>query len=228
MSSQSDLNTNQKPTEPAAAAQDASPTETVTGKKKKKGEPKSLKKEIMSWIYTILAAVLIACVIRAMLFEPIRVDGESMLNTLNNGEIVLVTKPEYLLGRYNRGDIVICRYPNRGAEATLRLGGALDLAIQSHTLFVKRLVALPGDTVEVRDRVLYVNGTAQDDSFIDFKPTSNYALRTLKTNEYFVMGDNRSNSHDSRASDVGPISSSMIVGHVRVVLWPLGSIRMLK
>jgi signal peptidase I len=216
MSTQTNLNTAKKP---------ADSTEAAPDKKKKKGEPKSLKKEIMSWIYTILAAVVIASVIRALLFEPIRVDGESMLNTLHNGEIVLVTKPEYLLGRYNRNDVVICRYPNRGSEATLRLGGALDLSLQSHTLFVKRLVALPGDTVEVRDQVLYINGEAQADSFITYKPNSNYPLRTLKTDEFFVMGDNRSNSHDSRASDVGPISSSMIVGHVRFVLWPISGIR---
>jgi len=181
----------------------------IPPRKNKNGEtPKrTVKQEIMSWILTFAVALAIALVIRTFFFEPVRVDGQSMSNTLLDGEIVLVTKPEYWSGNYQRGDIIICHYPGRGS-----------------TLFVKRLIALPGDTVEIKAGVVYVNGEPRDDSDIDPKVPfrGNYALRTLGEDEYFVLGDNRGNSNDSKY--VGPISSSMIVGHVRCLLYPFNKL----
>ena len=111
-----------------------------------------------------------------------------------------------------------------------------------YTIFVKRLVALPGDTVEITDGHLYVNGELVPDPEKMGSVPRDYAKRTLGEDEYFVVGDNRYNSHDSRdwngpgvegeggndgntANNVGPISKSMIVGRVREVIWPLGKIR---
>lgn len=190
-------------------------------KNKKEKEKKTLKQEIMSWITTLLAAVVIALLIRALLFEPIRVDGESMRDTLQNNEIVLVTKPEYLAGNYQRGDVIICRYPKRNSKTSIQLGGTLEVDIVKHTLFVKRLIALPGDTLQIVNGVVYVNGEQVDESGIDMhtKSATNYGPIVLGENEYFVMGDNRGNSNDSRA--VGPITEDMIVGHVRCIIWPL-------
>lgn len=171
---------------------------------KKEKPPRTVKQEIISWILTLGSAVVIALLIRTFLFIPVRVKGESMQNTLINKEVVVATRPEYLMGRFNRRDIVICKYPGRGS-----------------TLFVKRLIALPGDTVEMRAGQLYVNGEAVDESNIDmYTPfTTTMGPFTLGENEYFVMGDNRGNSNDSRY--VGPISRSMIVAHVQRVIWPL-------
>ena len=137
--------------------------EAASGKKKKKQkEKKPLGMEILSWILTILCAVAAALVIRSVIFEPVRVDGSSMENTLADGEIMLTSKydfsstwlclpwqsdnasqqiPRITIGKPNLLDVVICRYPARGAVN-----------------FVKRIVGAPGDTVELREGYLYLNG----------------------------------------------------------------------
>lgn len=172
---------------------------------------KTLKREIFEWVVTIAAAVLIAFVIRTFLFEPVRVDGGSMLETLQDGEIMFVTKYDYLASDPERFDVVICHYPNRGA-----------------TNFVKRVVGLPGDTVEIRDGYLYVNGELYEEDYIDHRPYADFAAYTVPEGYYFVMGDNRANSHDSRADDVGPITRDQIVGHVRSVLFPFDAWRTIE
>ncbi len=190
-------------------------------KQKEKEKNKPLGQKILSWVWTLLAAVVIALLIRAFVAEPIRVDGASMTNTLKDGEIVLTYKIPYLLGNYQRNDIVICRYPGRVNEngaKQINIGAAVSLDV--YTLFVKRLVALPGDTVQITDGVRYVNGEAVPNPKDMASLPWDYPLRTLKDDEYFVIGDNRGNSHDSRASDVGPLSHTAIMGKVTRVLVP--------
>lgn len=175
---------------------------------------RSVRKEIFSWFLTIAAAVAIAFIVRTYLFEPIRVDGESMTDTLQNGELMFVTKPEYIWGSPSRQDVIICRYPNR------------------KEYFVKRLIALPGDTVEIKyDRensvnTVYVNGETVEEPYLTQSrddSDNSMAPLTLKNDEYFVMGDNRDNSNDSRY--VGALHRSQIVGHVRLVFYPFGKAR---
>ena len=190
--------------------------------KKKEKVKKTLGQEILSWVWTLLAAVVIATLLRAFVAEPIRVDGTSMTNTLQDGEIVLVSKLDYLTGDMQRGDIVICRYPNR-VEKTINLGASL--AFVDYTLFVKRLVALPGDTVEIRNTVLYVNDEPVENPEKLGSLPRDYARRTLGADEYFVMGDNRLTSHDSRADNVGPLSKSMILGKAKRVIFPFSNWR---
>lgn len=202
-------------------AEEAVPLFTKAGKKEKR----SVKDEIMSWVWTLLAAVAIALVLRALVAEPIRVDGESMTNTLADGEIVLVSKLDYRFGDMQRGDVVICRFPNR-VNGSTPIGAAVSLV--NYTLFVKRLVALPGDTVEIRtDGHLYVNGEmVEDPEHMNLAPRTTFGPLTLGDDQYFVMGDNRGNSNDSRNTrDVGPISASAIMGKVKCVVWPLNKIR---
>lgn len=211
-------NTNETP-------QETPGNEAQNGKKKKKEKPKkTLGQEIMSWVWTLLCALLIATLIRAFVAEPVRVDGTSMTNTLMDGEIVLVSKLAYGEGTkgMERGDVVICRYPNR-TEGSFHLGAALSL--ESHTIFVKRMVALPGDTVEISGGILYVNGQATPNPEKMGSIPSDYPLRLLGPDEYFMIGDNRYTSHDSRASDVGPISRDMIMGRVECVVFPFSNWR---
>ena len=202
----------------------------------KKG--KNVKKEVISWIVTLLTAVVAALLIRTFLFEPVRVDGTSMQDTLIDTELVFVTKPEYLFSTPKRQDVVICRYPTRGS-----------------TYFVKRLIGLPGDTLVFtygRDEVtglntttITANGELLDESYLtpdrndllyrftDLYSRDDIAIsqsedRTQVTivlgeNQYFVMGDNRDNSNDSRAQ--GPIERNAIIGHVQFVFFPFNKIR---
>ena len=184
---------------------------------------------------TLLAAVLIALTIRTFVFTLVKVEGASMNDTLADREIMLVTKYQYsstwlcfpwqdsetkekaprftVGGNPQRFDVVICRYPDRG-----------------DTNFVKRVVGLPGDTVALKEGYLYVNGEKYEEAYID----DDYRVRggsngysfgpyTVPEGEFFVMGDHRNNSNDSRA--LGSISRNMIVGHVRHVLYPFDSWR---
>lgn len=196
----------------AAEEQELQPAEeTKKGKEKK---PVNVKKEILSWILTLGAAVIIALVIRTFLFEPVRVDGHSMDDTLANGEIMFVTKPEYLAGDPQYGDVVICHYPDRG-----------------NTNFVKRVIGVPGDTLMFVDNVLIRNGEVVDEPYLTPSRNQNgFSMLpiTLGENEYFVCGDNRDNSHDCRNLTNGvpeAITRDMILGHVRYVVYPFSDAR---
>ena len=96
--------------------------------------------EVWGWVWRLALAVVIAQAVHLMVFQPVSVKGESMTDTLQNGEIMYVSKPEYLLGDPARGDVVICHYPGREEN------------------FVKRVIGLPGDVVEIRSNQVYVNG----------------------------------------------------------------------
>ena len=111
-----------------------------TAQEKPKKEKKDPKREVLEWVLTLGCAVALALLIRAFVFEPFVVKGDSMNDTLANAEVMFATKYDYLLGDPRRFDVVICHYPDRDEN------------------FVKRVVGVPGDTVAVRDGYLYVNG----------------------------------------------------------------------
>ena len=168
-----------------------------------------------------ICAFALALAVTRFLGLFVRVKGNSMKNTLHDGSILFAIRP----GGYRRGEVVLCRYPHR-AERTIELGAAFSLTW--HTLFVKRLVALPGDTVEIREGQLFVNDSPVPDPPAMGSAPSDYPPRTLRKDQYFVLGDNRRASHDSRAADVGPISGKMLQGHVKAVLWPPKRIQIVK
>ncbi len=204
---------------------------TVVSNKDADKPKKSIGREIMEWVVTIVVAVVLALGIRTFLFEFVKVDGESMLDTLQDKEIMLVTKYQYsstwlcfpwqsnadkenaprftVGGDPERFDVVICRYPGRG-----------------DVNFVKRVIGIPGDKIVLVNGNLFVNGIAYEEPYISEAYKSGYISNgewTVGEGEYFVMGDHRNNSNDSRA--VGPITRDMIVGHVTRVLWPLNAWR---
>lgn len=185
------------------------------------GKTQKFKRTMREWLISLAAALLIAFLLRTLVFTIIRVDGRSMAPTLQNRERLFVTIADVRLFGAHRGDVVICHYPNRGG-----------------TYFVKRVVAIPGDQVFRKEGVTYV--VHQEDALVEaldpnrtrFNPADDYAPVTLGPDQYFVVGDNRYRSHDSRdwndsnpKNDVGPIQRNMIIGRVRRVIWPLNAAR---
>ena len=182
-------------------------------KKEKKEEPKkSLKREIFEWIMVFVVAAAMAFVVRTFIFEPVRVDGSSMLNTLTDSEFMIATKFDYLLGDPERFDIVICNYPNT-SEGMYR---------------VKRVIGLPGVTMELRAGELYIDGQHIEQNFDMTENETYFGPYTVPEGHYFVLGDNRNNSKDSRSVMVGPLDRDMIKGHVRAVVFPFNKMRLMK
>lgn len=193
-------------------------------------EPKynKVKKEIISWIKTILLALALAGLISHFLFQIVHVQGRSMVETLQDGDYVFMTRPGVMLGNINRGDVVICRFPNRNQKTIVQLGAPLEIELSFNTLFVKRVVGLPGDTVAEKDGKLYINNNLVHEDYVTYPSNWEYPARALGDNEYMVMGDNRAGSHDSRSNDVGPITADMIVGHAACIIFPFNHIRLIK
>ena len=167
----------------------------------KQEKRKKAKQEMWSWIRELAIAFIIVFVIKTFFFEIITVDGGSMLETLKDGDRLYVSLLTPRIQGYERGDVVICYYPGRDDRC------------------VKRIIGLPGETVEIRSGLVYVNGELLEEDYLTHTASYNYAEITLAEDEYFVLGDNRPISHDSHSFDVGPVTR--IEGKVRFVLWPL-------
>ena len=167
-------------------------------------------REIKSWILSLFAAVAIALCIRFFVFEFVRVDGPSMEPTLYTDEYVFMEKVTYWFRKPQRGDIVICSFPN------------------SSESYVKRVIGIPGDVIEVKNGVLYINGSANYDydfwnkTPIEKPPVPNPI--TVPENCVFVMGDHRNQSNDSRYPEIGPIPYDKILGKAEFVIWPFDKI----
>ena len=187
----------------------------VSGKKvrdKKEKPKKSMKQEIFEWVMVFVVAAALAFVVRTFIFEPVRVDGSSMLNTLTDSDFMIATKFDYLLGDPERFDIVICDYPNTD-DGMYR---------------VKRVIGLPGETIELRAGELYVNGEHVAQDFDMTENETYFGPLTVPEGCYFVMGDNRNNSKDSRSPMVGPLKRSEIKGHVRCVVFPFSRMQWIE
>lgn len=183
---------------------------------KREKPKKSWKREVFEWVMVFVVAGVIAFVVRTFVFVPVMVDGQSMMNTLQDREFLIATKYDYLLGDPERFDVVICHYPGRMRPGLLGIG-----EVQED--FVKRVVGLPGETIELRDGVLYVDGEYIPQDMLVHLSLDDLGPITLAPGYYFVMGDNRPNSLDSR--DVGSIERNDIIGRVRQVFFPLSAIR---
>ena len=155
----------------------------------------------------IAIGALLALLLRRFVCMLVRVKGRSMMDTLQDGEFMLALRYG-LFGGIRRFDVVICRYPGRKGY------------------FVKRIVGLPGERVSMEEGALYIDGEVVAEDFPLRKSLRGFEERTLGPDEYFVMGDNRPCSHDSRR--IGPIPRSAIHARVCCVFWPLRRCRRIR
>ena len=154
----------------------------------------------MDWLWELILAAVLATALRMMVFTLARVEGVSMQDTLRTGDCLLATRLDALLRAPRRGSVVLCRYPG------------------TRKCFVKRLIGLPGDTLELRGGAMYINGAQVREPYVRHAALRGFGPVTLGDGEYFVMGDNRARSRDSRA--VGPLSRRQITAVVRLRVWP--------
>jgi signal peptidase I len=161
----------------------------------------------------LIFALMIAALVVVFIVQPVKVEGTSMLPRLHDGERIFVNKLIYYddyrwAPKVERGDIVVFWYPDDPSKS-----------------YIKRVIGLPGDTVEVRDGVVRINGSDLDETYLDHKynlsPKSQAAIQ-VRPNYYFVMGDNRDNSFDSRSW--GLVPKKYIYGKALFRYWPLSAI----
>jgi len=160
--------------------------------------------EVWSGVQTLVSAAVYATLIVTFGFQVARVDGLSMAPTLEDHDRLIVNKLVYELGDPRPGDIVMLYYP-----------------INPEKMFVKRVIAKEGDTVRIVDGRVYVNDVPLHDDYVpvEFRSHDDYGPQVVQQGYYFVLGDHRNNSSDSR--HWGPVPKKYIVGKVKVRWWPL-------
>lgn len=158
-----------------------------------KNKTKKIIKDLIPYIIILILVILF----RSFIATPVKVDGKSMFPTLSGNEIMILNK----LGKIDRFDIVVVKNNND------------DL--------IKRVVGLPGETIEIINNNVYIDGKKIDDIYGSGE-SSDYSKRKLEKNEYFVLGDNRENSMDSRT--IGPIKDTQIEGTTSFVIFPFNKL----
>ena len=163
-----------------------------------------LRRELRSWTRDLAAALGLAIVIMIFLYQPVKVEGTSMNPLLSDQERIFINKFIYRFEPIERGDVIVFWYPLDRSKS-----------------FIKRVVGLPGESVEIRAGNVFVNGRELPDQYVPsgYLDGSNYAARRLPQDEYFVMGDHRDSSNDSRV--FGSVPRQFIYGKAVFAYWPV-------
>ena len=201
------------PAELALVADAALPAEAALVMPDVAAEPRvgawnRLGREVVAAVQTLISAAVYATLIVTFGFQVARVDGLSMAPTLEDHDRLIVNKLVYEIGDPRPGDIVMLYYP-----------------LNPDKMFVKRVIAREGDTVRIVDGRVYVNDVPLRDDYvpIEFRSHDDWGPQVIQQGYYFVMGDHRNNSSDSR--HWGPVPKKYIVGKVKVRWWPLQEAR---
>jgi signal peptidase I len=171
------------------------------------------RRTILEWLGVIGGGIAIALLVEAFLIQAFWIPSPSMEPTLDVGDRVLVNKLSYKFHDVNRGDVVVFDRPS--GASTGENGEIKDL--------IKRVIAVEGDTIEAKEGNVFVNGEQIDEDYLEpGTPTDNLPLTTIPEGQVFVMGDNRTNSEDSRI--FGPIDEDAIVGRAFIRVLPITDI----
>ncbi len=157
-----------------------------------------------AWFSDLLLAVFVSVFIFAFLYQPVRVEGTSMLPVLEDQDRLFINKMAFHVGDVHRGDVVVFRYPRDRTKS-----------------YIKRVIALPGDSIRIDHGKVFVNNQALSETYVPmrFWDDRSQPQMVLPPDEFFVMGDHRSISSDSR--EFGPVERKLIYGKAAFVYWPM-------
>lgn len=173
-------------------------------------KPKGIVKELLGWIVYIAIIIGLTWLIITFVGQRTRVSGHSMEATLHDGDNLIVDKLSYHFREPKRFEIIV--FPYRHKESTY---------------YIKRIIGLPGETVQVKDGYVYINGEKLDENYgLEVMEDAGIAAEPIELgeDEYFVLGDNRNHSSDSRDPSVGILHRDELIGRAWVRIWPLDSI----
>ena len=175
-------------------------------------EKASVGKELFQWVLVILGAVILAFLIDTFVIVNAQIPSGSMENTIMTGDRVFGNRLAYKFSDPKRFDIIIFKYPDDESQ-----------------LFIKRIIGLPGETVEIHDGNIYINGSDTPLEDVDIKEPmeGSFGPYTVPEGYYFVMGDNRNNSRDSRYWENTFVSEDEILGKAVLRYWPLNKMKLL-
>lgn len=175
-------------------------------------EKTSVGKELFQWVLVIIGAVILAFLIDTFVIVNAQIPSGSMENTIMTGDRVFGNRLAYKFSDPKRFDIIIFKYPDDESQ-----------------LFIKRIIGLPGETVEIHDGNIYINGSDTPLEDVDIKEPmeGSFGPYTVPEGCYFVMGDNRNNSRDSRYWENTFVSEDEILGKAVLRYWPLNKMKLL-
>lgn len=160
----------------------------------------NVKREIISWVIVIAAAFALAYIITHFIIIKAEVPTSSMENTVMTGDKIVGNRLSYLFSDPERGDIVLFYQPD-------------TVAAGADELYIKRVIGLPGDTIEIKDSMLYINGEAYPEDYLkETMDSIDYGPYEVPEGSYFMMGDNRNVSYDARKWSIKYVSKDLIIG----------------
>ena len=164
-----------------------------------------------AWARDLILSVLVSIFIIVFLYQPVRVEGTSMLPMLEDQDRLFINKMAYRMGEIRRGDVVVFLYPHDHQKS-----------------YIKRVIALPGDDLRIDHGRVYVNGNRVVEGYVPprYADDRSEPEMTLPEHEYFLMGDHRSISSDSR--EFGPVDRSLIYGKAAFVYWPVDQVGLVR
>ncbi|MDQ2948927.1 MAG: signal peptidase I [Acidobacteriota bacterium] len=168
---------------------------------------------VLFWARDLLLAVIIAIIVILFLYQPVKVEGTSMMPALNDQERIFINKfiYQFNVGQIERGDMVVFWYPNDPSKS-----------------YIKRVIGIPGDRVEVDLGTVVINGKRLEEAYVprEYRDETSMAQRVIPPDEFFVLGDHRSSSNDSRSW--GLVPRRFVYGKAVFVYWPLDKLGLLR